>query len=119
MHRGLRQFPSRSPDKFPQEAVEKMVKTFKRILANNRISDEKTRWLIDQALLVATFRQESLAEKRSRITTKINRHEEKGHRLGFKKEQILALNRLVAQKHLAGELEELSQELSKLKRREN
>jgi hypothetical protein len=117
MSRGLRPLPSQSRDDFPQIEIEKMAKRIERILADSQIPDEQGKWLIDQALLVVTYRQALTAEEKNRITRDIDHHEKKGYRLGLRKKEIRAINRVVVQKDRGNQLEEFCQRL--LGRREN
>lgn len=117
MGRGLRPLPSQSRDDFPQIEIEKMAKRIERILADSQIPDEQGKWLIDQALLVATYRQALTAEDKNKITRDIDHHEKKGHRLGLGEKEIRAINRVVVRKDQDDQLEEFRQRL--LGRREN
>ncbi len=118
MKRGLRPFPTPSLESFSQKAIEKMTGEIEGILDDNRILDEKANWRITQALLAASFRRAETAGEKSKIIRQINRHQDEGHRLGFSETEIRAINRVVLQKDLTGQLESFAQKLSERRERQ-
>lgn len=111
MERGLRPFSKPIQDSFPKKEIEKMAELIEKILANCRVLDERDNWVLDQALVAVAFRLAESNEERNKVMREIQKHRERAHSLGFGEIEIRAINRVILEKDLAGQLGGFSQRL--------
>jgi len=112
--KGLRPLPPRTPDVFPKRKTKRGEEEIERVLNRNPLN-LKEKFLCKYILMVCRFRLAwENKQDTSKIYREINRLEKsEAHNLGFKSEDLIALNRVLRDKNKP-DLERILEKLEKL-----